>query len=280
MIVQVQRRRKTPWNIIFFDFECTQDGLLSCDGGYSPDETGKCKYCAKSWCGTFEHRPNMCVVHKVCQSCLDTPVTATSWCKTCGKNAQTFQGNDTCNTFCKWLFSEENAGATVICHNFKGYDSYPILQYLHDNAILPEVITTGSKYMSVKVAGCNIRMIDSLNFMPMPLAEMPESFGETELAKGYFPHLYNRQENQQSVLDHLPDLHYYMPDNMKYDTRKKFMQWYEQNKSTPFNFQNELLRYCQSDVDILRKCVMMFRKLFKELTEQGDHKGIDPFWKV
>lgn len=177
---------------IFFDFECTQDDLLQCKEGYNVGMKGRCRNCGKSWCDTYQHRPNLCVVHKVCELCLHKPVTSESCCESCGKNKRVFQGLETTNKFCTWLFSEENVGATVICHNFKGYDSYPILQYLHENAILPQVISTGSKYMSINVPVCKIRMIDSLNFIPMPLAEMPSAFGETELAKGYFPHLFNR----------------------------------------------------------------------------------------
>lgn len=120
-------------------------------------------------------------------------------------------------------------------------------------------------------------MIDSLNFIPMPLAEMPSAFGETELAKGYFPHLFNRKDNQHIVLSHLPDTHYYTPDNMKPEAREKFLKWYEENKNTPFDFQKEILRYCESDVDILRKCCLKFRTLFIDLTKKGDNKGIDPF---
>jgi len=102
-----------------------------------------------------------------------------SICRLFGTNDRVFKGVTTTDDFYQWLFSEENAGATTICHNFKGYDSHPILQYLHDNYILPKVITTGSKYMSINVPVCNIRMIDSLNFIPMALAEVPKSFGET-----------------------------------------------------------------------------------------------------
>jgi len=179
--------------------------------------------------------------------------------------------------FVKWLFTEENIGATAICHNFKGYDCYPILQYLHDNAVLPEVITTGSKYISINVPVCKIRMIDSLNFMPMPLSDLPGAFGEMELAKGYFPHLFNRKENQHVKLPHLPDLRYYTPDSMKPEARITFLKWYEENKNSPFDFQKEILRYCESDVDILRKCCLNFRKLFMDYTRKGDSQGIDPF---
>lgn len=57
--------RKQHTTYIFFDFECTQDDVIQCDTVYNPNENGKCTYCLKSWCGTFEHRPNLCVAHKV-----------------------------------------------------------------------------------------------------------------------------------------------------------------------------------------------------------------------
>jgi hypothetical protein len=264
---------------IFFDFECTQDEILQCEEGYTEVKNGKCGHCKKSWCGSNQHRPNLCVAQKVCGLCLQYPVTPKSTCRACGKNEQVFQGMETTDNFCKWLFSEENASATVICHNFKGYDSYPILQYLHDNAVLPKVITTGSKYMSIEVPSCNIRMIDSLNFIPVALAAMPGSFGETELIKGYFPHLFNRKENQSVILTSLPDLKYYTPNSMKPEARQAFLKWYDENKNAVFDFQREILRYCRSDVDILRKCCLKFRSLFMTLTKKGDNKGIDPFEK-
>ncbi|WAR09982.1 ZN358-like protein [Mya arenaria] len=272
-------KNKEHFQYIFWDFECTQDEKLQCEQGYTEGKNGKCGHCNKAWCGTFQHRPNLCVAQKVCGSCVEYPITSESFCRVCGKNERVFQGIDTTDKFCKWLFSEENTGATAICQNFKGYDSYPILHYLHENAVLPEVITTGSKYMSINVPVCNMRMIDSLNFIPMALADMPGSFGETELAKGYFPHLFNRKENQKVVLPHLPGLHYYTPYSMKPEARTKFLKWYEENKNTPFDFQREILRYCQSDVDILRKCCLKFRALFMDLTKVGDSKGIDPFEK-
>jgi hypothetical protein len=44
------------------------------------------------------------------------------------------------------------------------------------------------------------------------------------LKKGYFPHLFNRKENQSVVLNHLPDVHYYHPDAMKLKDRKALME--------------------------------------------------------
>ncbi|XP_053388330.1 uncharacterized protein LOC123549617, partial [Mercenaria mercenaria] len=108
---------------------------------------------------------------------------------------------------------------------------------------------------------------------------MPKAFGETEIAKGYFPHLFNTTENQSKELNHLPDIKYYNPDSMKPEAHKKFLEWYKANMRRPFSLQAELLRYCQSDVDILRKCCLKFRTLFKDLTKNDKNDGIDPFEK-
>lgn len=39
--------------------------------------------------------------------------------------------------------------------------------------------------------GLNIKMLDSVNFLPMKLAKLPEAFGFKELKKGFFPHKFN-----------------------------------------------------------------------------------------
>ena len=75
--------------------------------------------------------------------------------------------------------------------------------------------------MAIQVPVCKIRLIDSLNFIPMPLSSMPQSFGETEIAKGYFPYLYNKKENENVTLSHLPDIRYCNPDGMNMERRKE-----------------------------------------------------------
>jgi hypothetical protein len=107
------RQKKKTY--IFFDFECTHDDRIQCQQGYQSDDNGKCIHCKSPRCGAFEHIPNICVVHRVCLKCIDQGVDKESICQICGK----------------WLFSGENEGASVIAHNFKGYDSLPILGYLY-----------------------------------------------------------------------------------------------------------------------------------------------------
>jgi hypothetical protein len=122
-------------------------------------------------------------------------------------------------------------------------------------------------------------MIDSINFLPRALSKLPKLFGLEELKNGYFPHLFNRKENQSVVLNHIPDIHYYNLDAMKVKDGKVFFVWYETNYRQRFDFQRELLSYCRSDVVILRKACLTLRQLFLELTSADGQRGIDPFQK-
>ena len=201
---------------IVWDLECMQDKMVQCDEGFQIDpNTTKCKNCNKSSCGSFEHQPNMCVAQKVCSKCMAKDVTSSSVCESCGPNEKIFSGPDTIKHFCEWLFSKTNRGATTICHNFKNYDSFPVLQHLYSHGILPKVISNGAKNMSIEVPASGIKMIDSINFLPTTLCNLPKMFDfYDELAKASFPHLFNRSENQNAILQHLPDIKYYNPDTM------------------------------------------------------------------
>ena len=75
------------------------------------------------------------------------------------------------------VFTTEHAGCTVMAHNFQGYDSYFILQYLRKQGVKYDVIMRGAKVLSLKVELFDIRFIDTLNFLPMKLASLPKTFG-------------------------------------------------------------------------------------------------------
>ena len=102
----------------------------------------------------------------------------------------------------------------------------------------------------------DIRFIDSLNFLPMPLSKFPKTFGLTELAKGYFSHFFT--EANQHYVGPIPDAKYYDPDGMKPEAREAFYKWYDTQGEKVFNIKEELLKYCRSDVDILRRCCLNF----------------------
>ena len=74
-----------------------------------------------------------------------------------------------------------------------------------------------------------------------------------------------------------PISEYYCHNTMHPDDREVFMRWYEEHKGDRFVFQDELLKYCRTDVDILRKACLIFRKLLMDTTAAIDGVAIDPF---
>ena len=188
------------------------------------------------------------------------------------KEVAIFQGQDTVKEFWQWLLTPEHEDCIVIAHNFQGYDSYLILKYLEENAIHYEIIYRGAKCLSMIISMFNIKFIDSLNFIPMKLAKFPKTFAQDELCKGYFPHLFNKDENQDYV-GPLPCQDDYGVNFMKPAEREAFIAWYQERveNNYVFDFRKEITSYCRSDVDILAKCCLLYREMFKDQT------GIDPF---
>jgi len=109
----------------------------------------------------------------------------------------------------------------------------------------------------------NVRVIDTLNFLPMALAKFPKTFGIKELKKGHFPHFFNSLANWD-YNGPLPDVEYYGADSMKEDDRASFLSWYQLESAAgkTFNLQSELVQYCESDVNIPAKGALKFRDIF------------------
>ncbi|GFT14925.1 uncharacterized protein TNCV_3483701 [Trichonephila clavipes] len=183
------------------------------------------------------------------------------------------EGYDAIDKFCKYLFSPQHKGFTAIAHNMKGFDGQFILRWMLEQGQCPRVIPNGSKIMCITLSALSIRIIDSFNFFPMPLSKLPKTYGLEELAKGYFPHLFNCPSNQ-SYVGSFPDSDLFSPSSMSTGDREKFFLWYNCQKTNTFDFKNEMLKYCRSDVDILRRCCKIFREQFQSVT------GVDPFTYV
>ena len=203
------------------------------------------------------HHPNLCVVYDE------------------EREVALFQGEDTVKEFCQWLLTPEHKGCIVVAHNFQGYDGYFITKFLNENAIHYEIIYRGAKILSMTIPMFNIKFIDSLNFIPMSLAKFPETFGQDELCKGYFPHLFNKDENQNYV-GPIPCQNDYGVNFMKPAGRKAFMAWHQEQveNNYVFDFRKEIIKYCRSDVDIMAKCCLLYREMFRKETD------IDPFDKA
>ena len=85
------------------------------------------------------------------------------------------------------------------------------------------MIMDGTKILSMPVE--NLNFLDSLNFMPMTLNSMLNSFDLT-CKKGYYPYFSNMAKNFDYVVPY-PEPKYYGADFMSGDERVQFLAWYE-----------------------------------------------------
>ena len=212
------------------------------------------------------HVPMLCVAHKVCDDCITFPMNSKE-CE-CQRERKIFQGSNTLKEFGDWVWNGRKEKVIAMAHNAQAYDLHFIMQYVHDQGKKPSVILNKEKKI-LSMECENVKFIDSLNFLPMALAKLPKAFGLKELKKGFFPHLFNIPANQ-NYKGPIPDKMYYDPDGMMDDKRTEFLEWY--NQQDHFDFQQDILAYCISDVDILQRCCGKFKELFIENTH-----GMNPF---
>ena len=122
-------------------------------------------------------------------------------CQTDTGEEKRYRGVTCVAEFLDYLLEFEH-NSTVIAHNFKGYDGFPVLKVLLDHLLVPDVIYAGGKLLSVTCKKDKICFVDSLNFLVMPLVAFPKAFDlrldETSqrLSKGFFPFLFNTVANE------------------------------------------------------------------------------------
>ena len=185
-----------------------------------------------------------------------------------------FPGHHCVRDFLEWLDTltlNDTRQVNVLAHNFQGYDGYFVIhQYYGDNRIVQQ-LRNGCKLLEVKHD--RLRFIDSMSFFQMPLSAFPKTFGLTELCKGYFPHKFNHPDHQTYV-GPVPALDYYMPETLAPKDRQALETWHQQQRDQVFDFQKELVAYCQSDVRLLKEGCLSFKRLFETLA------GFNPFEHV
>ena len=206
----------------------------------------------------------------------------------CGRRGSDFFGDEAAADFCDFIFSKEFEGYTLLFHNGQAYDCYFIVKYIFETVTkMPNVIYRGSKIVSIDTG--KFRVIDTLNFLTFPLAQMPSIFGLKDVRKGYFPVFFN-QKNMWDFVGPMPHPYCYRVNSMKPRAREEFLQWYKEQKGKQFNFRKEILAYCEDDVNILHESCNEFRNWLLSITSREDvvdvaeggervtrRVGIDPF---
>ena len=150
--------------------------------------------------------------------------------------------------------SDQEREILVVFQNLKGLDGRFILHELYqEQREVVDQLTVGAKVLSCKSGP--VKFIDSLCFLPMPLASFPSTFNLTELKNGFFPHLFNTPDHQQYV-GRIPDLAFYDPDGMI--AKKK-----EVRRNVTFHFEQEMIDYWKSDVALSKAGCEAFQLEFE-----------------
>lgn len=72
--------------------------------------------------------------------------------------------------------------------------------------------------------------------------------------------------NKDVKLLRLPPPEDYIPQGMKPERFKHFMEWYDRNKYTPFSLRESLYSYGENDTRLLLGAMLKYREILKELT--------------
>ena len=275
----------------------------------------KCKLCQNCLdvnCGqATQHIPNYCICITVCERCIDSnePLTKHSKCDLCGDRCETcnmrdkegnylkppcdqcgykerrFRADNVTHLVGSFLFSKKRKDYTMVAHNMSGYDSFFLISYLLQNGVKPDsVIYQGSHVTYVHIKqGLDIRIIDSLKFLPMKLAKLSDAFGLShEVQKGWFPHFMNTKANS-GYKGPYPHPKYYGAENMAPSERQKLEEWLTSKAANNeiFDLEQGLELYCRMDVHLLLKACLKYRKLVLDATTSNVNgkirPGIDPF---
>ena len=159
--------------------------------------------------------------------------------------------------------SDREREVIIVFHNFKGFDSVFIVNELYQQQReVTEQLTVGAKVLSFKSGP--LKFIDSLSFLPMPLAAFPRTFNLTEMKKGFFPHLFNLPHHQNYV-GRIPDIEFYDPDGMMPEKKEELLQWHADQvlRNVSFNLKQEMITYCKSDVALLKAGCIKFQQEFE-----------------
>ena len=126
----------------------------------------------------------------------------------------------------------------------------------------------GGKIMQLDVPTFGIKFRDSYSFCPQSLATWPKTFGLTEVAKGTFPHRFNQAKHWNKVVP-CPNHADFGVESMRLAQKTDFLAWYDLDKAAKndkYNFNQEMAAYCIMDVEVLRRCCELFRKLFMDIS--------------
>lgn len=154
----------------------------------------------------------------------------------------------------------------VYAHNSGRFDSHfllhALLEHCETELMGKHPILNGRNILSLPV-GKNIRILDTLNLIPVSLKNLPKALGLEEICgKGYFPYRFLTPTNL-NYIGEIPAKEFFEYNEKSQEEKKLFDQWYNEEKLKEFNIKNELLKYNTNDVVVLAKCFEEFHRIIE-----------------
>uniref|UniRef100_A0A183CD84 DNA-directed DNA polymerase n=1 Tax=Globodera pallida TaxID=36090 RepID=A0A183CD84_GLOPA len=256
----VVKEEKDIYRIVVWDSETSQDKIYK----------GEQK----------EHVINYISARVTCTECCDDRNRMD--CLICGtereKDWSEAEGQEPIKDFLEWILAafDKKYKTYLFAHNAGRFDGHFVFNYLCRAGKSPMPLINRLKIYEFTVQNSKKHSMliwrDSCLLMPVKLEAMKATFNLHCEDKPFFPYYYNKKENYNTHLPHLPPMEDYSPGSMKKEKFDKFEKWYNANKETPFNLPEELKNYCRNDTEILLKSIIEFRRiLVKDITG-----GFDP----
>ncbi len=110
-----------------------------------------------------------------------------------------------------------------------------------------------------------ITIRDSLCHLPFRLADLPKAFGFTDLKKGKFPFLFTNPTTY-NYKGKIPGENYFFTSGMSSGELTEFRAWLATQQDSEWCLRTEMMGYCRSDVDILRKVCLKYSENMRLLT--------------
>lgn len=180
-----------------------------------------------------------------------------------------FKGDDAITQLGDFLFFGSDSlvarkvKANVFAHNGGRFDWHPILADFVKRCknLTPKLIISGSTIKQMRVG--SVTLLDSRMFISAPLVNFSKMF-DVKVKKGWFPHEFNRKENEEYE-GPIPDVKYF---DVKLQKKKEFKDWHAKLRREGYvwNFWDEIISYCDDDVDLLMFGMEKFSTLVFDLT--------------
>lgn len=257
------QKQKDNYSFLVYDIESRFDRVKSLSQvivGFVVDKDGYYISGVPSSVVFYEHYYNRHVANLVCVKDI---MTGAKW---------SFFGDDCIRDFVLFCFSYNSGYNILLAHNASGYDSRLVFENASKFVRSDHIKFTmrGTKFMEMNFMNCYFR--DIMLQIPGSLKNLAKDFGCSH-QKGDFPFMFNTIENYNYV-GPIPDLKYFSLELCKTQKiRDDLLSWHASwFGRTDWNFKEQLLSYCENDVDVACEIVKAYHEIWLD-------KGISPWLK-